>query len=65
MLTGRKWYRRRDQRCGKSAAWCPGGSPGSSLGRKGGASYMSTGKNEERPNGNAGRVVCLLPNGFY
>lgn len=26
---------------------------------------MSTGKNEERPNGDAGRVACLLPNGFY
>lgn len=38
---------------------------GGSLGRKGGASYVSTGKNEERPNGDAGRVACLLPNGFY
>lgn len=31
---------------------------GGSLGRKGGASYVSTGKNEERPNGDAGRVAC-------
>ena len=52
-------------------AWGPGRSLRDNLDRKASASYMLTGKNEERPNGNAGRAICLLTgcygsyNGFY
>ena len=64
-VNGKEMWRRRAQRCREVSSLVSQWKLGGSLGQKGRASYVSTGKNEERPNGDAGRVACLLPNGFY
>lgn len=57
-VNGKEMWRRRAQRCREVSSLVSQWKLGGSLGRKGGASYVSTGKNEERPNGDAGRVAC-------